>query len=130
MTTRAAWSGLAIFLAWSAIDLVLHDWLLRPVYDSAASLWRPTDEMSIPLIYGVTFVLIACFVAIYARLITEKSLVSGLRFGTLYGLAIGVSVGFGTYIHMPVPLALAWGWFLGGWLKAIVAGAIVGALMK
>ncbi len=77
MTKRAAWSGLAIFLAWSAIDLVLHDWLLRSVYESAASLWRPTDEMSLPLIYGVTAVLIACFVAIYGWLITEKSLDSG-----------------------------------------------------
>jgi hypothetical protein len=31
---------------------------------------------------------------------------------------------------MPIPLILAWGWFLGGWIKAITAGAIVGALIK
>jgi hypothetical protein len=74
--------------------------------------------------------LIVCFALIYGLLVKEKSLASGIRFGALFGLAIGVSVGFGTYIHMPIPLTLAWGWFLGGWIKAIAAGAIVGALIK
>jgi len=37
--------------------------------------------------------------------------------------------GFGTYIHMPIPLTLAWGWFIGGWLKGIAAGAVVGRLV-
>lgn len=31
--------------------------------------------------------------------------------------------------HMPIPLALAWGWLIGGLLKGIAAGAIVGALI-
>jgi hypothetical protein len=30
---------------------------------------------------------------------------------------------------MPIPLLLALGWFIGGWLKGIAAGAIVGALI-
>ena len=30
---------------------------------------------------------------------------------------------------MPIPLTLAWGWFLGGWLKGLAAGAIVGAVI-
>ena len=61
----------------------------------------------------VTVVLIACFVLIYRRLIAPKSIANGIRFGVLYGLTTGIASGFGTYIHMPIPLALAWGWFLG-----------------
>jgi hypothetical protein len=30
---------------------------------------------------------------------------------------------------MPIPLALAWGWLIGGWLKGIAAGLIIGALV-
>lgn len=30
---------------------------------------------------------------------------------------------------MPIPLPLAWGWFIGGWLKGLVADAIVGAVI-
>jgi hypothetical protein len=73
--------------------------------------------------------LIATFVATYWLLIRPKSLGVGLRLGALIGLALGISAGFGTYIHMPIPLALAWGWLIGGWLKGIAAGAIVGALI-
>jgi hypothetical protein len=30
----------------------------------------------------------------------------------------------------PMPVALAWAWFAGGWLTMAVAGAIVGAMLK
>jgi hypothetical protein len=54
---------------------------------------------------------------------------AGLVFGGLLGLALGISSGFGTFIHMPIPLSLAWGWFIAGWLKGLVAGGIAGALI-
>ena len=130
MVMRTIWAVLAIFIAWSILDFFLHRLLLRGTYESTAHLWRPTNEMNILLIYFVVAVLIVCFALIYGLLVEEKSLASGIRFGALFGLAIGVSVGFGTYIHMPIPLTLALGWFLGGWIKAIAAGAIVGALVK
>jgi zinc transporter ZupT len=78
----------------------------------------------------VVVILIACFVAIYSQFIRPKSTAKGIMYGTIYGLATGVAVGLGTYIHMPVPSTLAWGWFLGGWAKGIVAGAIVGVIVR
>jgi len=123
-------SVLAIFITWLILDFLLHRLLLRSTYDATSGLWRPENQMNIPLIYFVMFVLIISFVLIYGFLIDQKSLASGIRFGAIFGLAIGVSVGFGTYIHMPIPLILAWGWFLGGWIKALTAGAIVGVLIK
>ena len=39
-------------------------------------------------------------------------------------------MGFGSYSYMPIPLTLAWSWFLGSWVEAITAGAIVGAIIK
>lgn len=130
MAKRTLWAAVAVFIAWSILDFVWHGWLLGSTYEASAMLWRPTDQMNLPLIYFITLVLIACFVLIYQLLVGKKSLASGVRFGALFGLAIGLSVGFGTYIHMPIPLTLAWGWFLGGWIKAIAAGAIVGAVVK
>jgi hypothetical protein len=107
----------------------MHRFLLQPMYEENANLWRPFDQMNVVLIYMVTFTLIATFVATYWLLIRPKSLGVRLRLGAFIGLALGISAGFGTYIHMPIPLALAWGWFIGGWLKGIAAGAIVGALI-
>jgi len=73
--------------------------------------------------------LIAIFVASYRLLVRPKSLSAGLLLGLFLGLALGTSVGFGTYIHAPIPLALAWGWFLAGSIKGVAAGAILGALV-
>ena len=86
--------------------------------------------MKMPLMYFVTLVFTACFVLIYGLLVERKSLVSGIQFGALFGLATGISMGFGSFSYMPIPLTLAWTWFFGSWIEAIAAGAIVGAIVK
>ncbi len=129
MVIRVLASVLSIFVAWTVLDLLLHRYVLARMYQENAALWRQFNEMNIALIYFATFSLIAVFIFTYLLLISPKSLSAGLAFGAFMGLALGVSAGFGTYIHMPIPLSLAWGWFLGGWLKAPVAGAIVGLLI-
>ena len=129
MLKRLLLSGLAILIAWTVLDVLMHRLLLRPFYEGNAGLWRPFEQMNVALIYVVTFTLIATFVATYRLLVRPKSLGAGVRLGALIGLALGISAGFGTYIHMPIPQALAWGWLVGGWLKGLAAGAIVGALV-
>jgi len=94
-----------------------------------ATLWRPFDQMNVALIYLVTFALIAIFVATYGLLVRPKSLRAGVAFGAFIGLSLGIAAGFGTYIHMSIPLTLAWGWFIGGRLKGVAAGAVVGKLV-
>lgn len=122
-------SGLIILLVWTGLDVLLHRLALRQLYEENASLWRPFDQMNVILIYVVTFILIGTFVGTYWLLVRPKSLAAGIRLGAFIGLALGTSAGFGSYIHMPIPLALAWGWLIGGLLKGIAAGAIVGALI-
>jgi hypothetical protein len=127
---RLLLSSLTILVVWTIIDLFMHRFFLRHMYENNASLWRPFDQMNVVLIYIVTFVLIGIFVGSYSLLVRPKSLVAGIGLGAFIGLALGISSGFGTYIHMPIPQALAWGWLIAGWLKGIAAGAIVGALIS
>ena len=122
-------SGLAILLVWTVFDVLMHRLLLRPLYEQDTKLWRPFGQMNVVLIYTATFTLIATFVLTYWLLISPKSLGTGVGFGALLGLALGISAGLGTYIHMPIPRALAWGWLIGGWLKGVAAGVILGALI-
>ena len=130
MAKRTIWAVAAVFIAWSILDFILHGLLLRSTYEATASLWRPMDKMNMPLMYFVTLVFSACFVLIYALLVGQKSLATGIRFGALFGLATGITMGFGSYSYMPIPLTLAWSWFFGSWIEAIAAGAIVGAMVK
>jgi hypothetical protein len=130
MAKRIIWAVVAVFIAWSILDFILHGLLLRSTYEATANLWRPMDQMNMPLMYFVTLVFTVCFVLIYGLLVGQKSLASGIRFGALFGLATGISMGFGSYSYMPIPLTLAWSWFVGSWIEAMTAGAIVGAIMK
>jgi len=130
MAKRTIWAVVAVFLSWSMLDFILHGLLLRSIYEATSNLWRPMDQMHMPLMYFVTLVFTVCFVLIYGLLVGQKSLSSGIRFGALFGLATGISMGFGSYSYMPIPLTLAWSWFLGSWIEAIAAGAIVGAIVK
>ena len=130
MANRTIWAVVAVFISWSILDFILHGLLLRSIYEATANLWRPMDQMNMPLMYLVTLVFSTCFVLIYGHMVRQKSLASGIRFGVLFGLATGISMGFGSYSMMPIPLTLAWSWFVGSWIEAIVAGAIAGAIIK
>lgn len=129
MMKRILMATVAIFIAWSVMDFVIHGILLKPTYDATASMWRPMEEMNMPLMYLVILIFTACFVLIY-QMIERKSLATGIRYGLLFGIASGVSMGLGSYSYMPIPMSLAWGWLGGMLVELLVAGVIVGLLVK
>jgi hypothetical protein len=126
---RLVLSSLIILVVWTIFDVLMHRLFLRRMYETIVGLWRPFDQMNVVVIYIVTFVLIAIFVGSYSLLVRPKSLLAGIGLGAFLGLALGIASGFGTYIHMPISLGLAWAWLIGGLLKGIAAGAIVGMLI-
>ena len=130
MIKRVLLAIVAVFIAWSILDYIIHGVLLQSTYEATANLWRPMEEMKMSLMYVVTLVFAVAFVAIYGFLFTEKSLVAGIKFGALFGLATGISMGFGSYSYMPIPLTLAWSWFFGSLFETLVAGGIVGAIVR
>ena len=127
--SRLLASGVIILVVWTVFDVLIHRLLLGQIYEDNPNLRRPFEQMNVVLIYIVTFILIGTFVGAYWLLVQPKSLVAGIGLGAFMGLALGISAGFGTYIHMPIPLGLAWGWLIAGWLKGIAAGAVVGAII-
>jgi len=127
---RLLLAGIAVLVTWTLLDTMAHRLLLQPLYESSPRIWRPLSEMNPGLIGAVTVLLIAIFLAAYKVLVRLKSLAAGLCFGGLLGVALGASAGFGTYIHSPIPLTLAWGWFGLGTVKGCVAGVILDALIK
>ena len=54
MIKRTMISIIAIFVAWSLLDFVIHGVLLQQAYVDTAHLWRPMHEMNMPLMYLVT----------------------------------------------------------------------------
>jgi len=130
MWKRMALTVVLLMIVWAVIDFVIHGVLLGPLYTETYKLWRPMNEMNIPVMYSVSAVLAVCFVLIYQYLIDKKSLMTGIQFGVLLGVTMGASMGFGSYAVMPIPLMMAVTWFLGTIAEMTVAGAIVGAMLK
>jgi hypothetical protein len=120
---------LAIFFAWSIMDALVHGWLLQPVYEATANLWRPQKELKHLLGYGVTAIYSVCFVLLYNLMGKKSSILSGVQFGALFGFASGLGMGFGSYCYMPIPLNLAYAWFFATLIEATVAGALVWVVM-
>lgn len=123
-------SILAVFVAWQILDYLIHGVILMDAYESTKELWRPMDEMSMPLMMLVSILVAAAFCYIYYAFISNKSLNTALKFSLVFGLAMGISFGYGSYTVMPIPYSMAFVWFLGTVIEAVVAGLIVGMIIK
>jgi hypothetical protein len=121
---------LAVFVAWSVMDFVIHGMILASAYAASPQLWRPMGEMKMGLMYGTVLVAAAVFVGIYAWFIADKSVKRGVLYGLLFGIGTGMSMGYGSYSVMPLPYTIAFGWFLGSLAEAVVAGWITGLIVK
>ena len=72
----------------------------------------------------------AAFVFIYAALVANKTVRSGIGYGLLFGVGVGAGMGYGTYAVMPIPYSMALTWFLGTVVEAAVGGLLVGLIMN
>ncbi|NOX90024.1 MAG: hypothetical protein GXO77_13475 [Calditrichaeota bacterium] len=122
---KAILAVIAVFVGWIILDFIIHVLILGPTYEATKELWRPEGEMKMWLMYLVSLLSAIFFVWIYYQLI-PKSFKNGLIYGILFGLATGISMGYGTYSVQPIPYVLALGWFLGTVVETTVAGALVG----
>lgn len=129
MLKQTIWAVITVFIAWSILDFLIHGVFLKSTYQETATLWRPEDAMNMPLMSFVTLVFSTGFVTIYSYLIEPKSLASGIKYGVIFGIATGVSMGFGSYSYMPIPLSLAFSWFIGSLIEITLAGVIVGLMV-
>ena len=120
---------IAVYVTWSVMDIIIHGFLLMPIYVETSSLWRPENEMKNGLLYLVTLVGAVGFVLIY-NYFKSKSIKTGLLYGLILGVTWGFSMGFGTYSYSPIPFTLAWSWFGATIVELLVAGLLVGVIVK
>jgi len=130
MAKRYLLAVVAVFIAWSAMDFLIHGVILKAAYEETASLWRPMLEMKMALMYGVVFVAALAFVGLYAAMGLPKSIAAGFKFGFLFGIAAGLPMGFGSYSVMPIPVDMATVWFVGSLAEAIAGGVIAASIFK
>jgi len=132
MIKRSLLAVLAIFVAWSAMDFLLHGVFLTSSYAATAALWRPMPEMKMGLISFTILVSAFVFVYIYYRFFAEKTLGAAVKWGVLFGVSSGFSMGIGTYAVMPVPVpeAMSMAWVFGTIAEGVVGGLLLGVIAR
>ena len=127
---RVVLATLAVAVACAVIDMLLHGLILGKSYAATAQLWRPEPEMKMLLMEVVTFLAAFTFVIVYARFFRRKTIAAGLEYGLWFGLGAGLAMGFGTYSVMPIPFHMGLAWFLGTLVESLVAGLLVGLIVR
>ena len=130
MLKRIILAVVAVFVGWSVVDFVIHGVLLAHAYEATAQLWRPMDQMKMGLMQVVVLIAATVFVCLYAFFVGKKSVATAVKFGLLFGLGAGISMGYGTYAVQPIPYQIAITWFLGTVAETTLAGLLVGLIVK
>jgi hypothetical protein len=120
----------AVFVSWQILDFVIHNVILGSTYAATQELWRPMEEMKMGLMMFVSLVSAACFVLVYDWFFKEKNMMVGIKYGLIFGIGAGISMGYGTYSVQPIMYFTALGWFLGAVVETTVAGLITGLIIK
>lgn len=127
-------TSLVIVLLWGIFDFLIHSVGLMPLYIQTAHLWRPEAEMKslLGLMWLSYAIASPILVYIYGRGYEEGKppLAQGLRFGFLIGLFLFAPMALNCYVVMPIPVALALGWFVGGMIEMLVIGAVIGLFWR
>ncbi len=120
----------ACFVAMGLMDWVIHGFILSDLYEQTKELWRPENEMKVGVMYLTSLIFNFVFVYLYWKFVSEKSPMRGVMYGLLLGIATGVGMGYGTYGFMPIPYALAFGWFIATVVEFTIIGLITGLIVK
>lgn len=130
MIKKVLIATVAIFVTWEILDFVIHGMILQSTYAAQPELWRSQEEMKMGVMMIVVLVTALCFSYLYGAFVSNKSMATAIKFSLVWGVAAGLSMGYGSYAVMPVPYYMAITWFLGTVVEAVVAGAILGVIIK
>lgn len=130
MTKRVVYSILAVFAAWAVLNFVIDGLILESAYARTPNLWRPGWEMKNTLLYFTILAAATVFVLIYDWYVADKSVERSVKYGLLFGVGTGISMGYGSYAVMPIPYSMAFVWFVGSAVKGAAAGWVMGLVME
>ena len=118
----------AVFIAMSVCDYLVHGIILSESYKATANLWRP-DMQSKMWIYTLISLIGAYFFSyIFSKGYEGKGIAEGMRYGLFIGIWMSVGMAYGTYGMIAIPYGMALQWFLYGVLEYILYGIILAVI--
>ena len=129
-TKRWLLASVAVVVVIGVLEFLIHRVLLSDMYKQTASVWRSEAEMQkmMWVFWAGILVLAPFFVLIYVKGYEKSKPGSGqgFRYGLYVGAMLSVMHSFGWYVLLPIPLALAFYWFLAILVEFVAAGVAAG----
>jgi len=129
-TKRWLLASLAVLVVIAVLEFVIHGIILSHLYRETASIWRPQQDMrQVVWLFWIGYLVFApLFTLIYVKGYEKgkPGLGQGFRFGLYVGAMLSVMHSFGWYVILPIPLALAFYWFLAVLVEFVAAGVAAG----
>lgn len=115
-------AGFAFFFLY---EMVVHGHLLSNLYAQTPTLWRTPEDMNrhFGFVLFSQLALVAISALIFTRHYEARGVGEGVRFGVLLGVLMGIMMA-SSYAYMPISGALAFAWFLTGFVQGLVLGVI------
>jgi hypothetical protein len=133
-TKRWLLASAAVLVTIGVLEFFIHGVLLSDLYRQSASVWRSEAEMQQMMwVFWVGMLVFAPFFALIYAKGYEKAkpgLGQGFRYGLYVGAMLCVMNSFGWYVLLPIPLALAFYWFLATLVEFIAVGIVAGLVYR
>jgi hypothetical protein len=127
-------ASVTVFVVMFVLEFLIHGVLLPGVYRQTPLLWRTQAEMGqMVWIFWFGYLVFAPFFALIYVKGYEKGkpgLGQGLRFGLYMGAMLSVLHSFAWYVILPIPLALAFYWFVAILVEFIAMGLAAGLVYR
>jgi hypothetical protein len=125
---KKLWFGFfAVYVVLLALDVLIHQIILDPVYSSEAmkSVWRPDMESKMWIYPMINIFVAFFFTLIFTKGYEGKGIAEGIRYGIYISLLMNIPMAYGSYASYAIPYSLALQWFLYGTLEFIIAGVVL-----
>lgn len=98
---------IAVFIAVSIMDYLIHGVILASAYEATKNLWREDMDSKMWIFSVVSLIGSFFFSFIFFKGYEGKGIAKGIRFGLYIGIWMSVGMAYGTYGMIAIPYSMA-----------------------
>jgi len=117
--------AVAVFVATSIMDYLIHGLMLQSAYEATKSIWREDMNSKMWIFNLIALIGSFFFSFIFSKGYEGKGIAEGARYGLYIGIWMSVGMAYGTYGMVAIPYAMALQWFIYGVVEYVVCGVIL-----
>ena len=129
MIKKMVLGGIAAFVFVSLYDFLVHGFLMKGLYDSTQSVWRPQEESSMAVMILSQFLFSMALAFFYPIVGPDKDCKKAIPFGFGLGLVMGMPQ-IASYSYLPIPISISLFWALATFIQVLGCTLIISKIFN